>query len=39
MVPEELKKRMLFLDQGYEEEGIEPAFDWPEAAGERGKYM
>ena len=39
MVPEEMHERMLFLDQGYEDEGIEPAFDWPKAAGERGKYI
>ena len=39
MVPEELRDQMLFLDQGYEDEGIEPRFDWPAAAGERGKYI
>jgi hypothetical protein len=39
MVPEELRKRMIFIDAGYEDEGIKPTFDWPEAAGPRGHYI
>ncbi len=39
MVPKEDWKRNIFIDAGYEEEGIKPAFDWPEAAGPRGDYV
>ena len=39
MVPEESWDRMIFLDQGYEDEGIEPRFDWPKAAGPRSEYL
>ena len=38
MVPEELHKRMIFIDSGYEDEGVPDRFDWPEAAGPRGSY-
>lgn len=39
MVPKEDWKRNIFIDAGYEDEGIEPRFDWPEAAGPRTEYM
>ena len=39
MIPEKDWKRMIFMDAGYEDEGIQPRFDWPEAAGPRGDYM
>jgi hypothetical protein len=39
MASAEEKKRMLFVDEGYEDEGIQPKFDWPEAAGPRATYM
>jgi hypothetical protein len=38
MIPEKDHNRMIFMDQGYEDEGIQPAFDWPELAGPQGKY-
>ena len=39
MVSKEDHKRMIFMDAGYEDEGIPPRFDWPEAAGPRADYM
>jgi hypothetical protein len=39
MMSEDDKKRTLFIDAGYEDEGIKPAFDWPEEAGPRGDYV
>ena len=39
MVPREMWKKMIFIDSGYEDEGIESTFDWPEEAGPRGRYM
>jgi hypothetical protein len=39
MVPKDEHKRMIFMDAGYEDEGIQPAFDWPEEAGPRTRYM
>ena len=39
MVSKEDLKRMIFIDAGYEDEGIQPAMHWPEAAGPRGEYM
>ena len=33
LVSEEDQKHMLFVDNGYEDQGIKPAFHWPEAAG------
>ena len=38
MIPKEDWRRMIFIDAGYEDEGIEPKFDWPEAAGPPGDY-
>lgn len=39
MVPKEEHKRMIFMDAGYEDEGIQPAFDWPEEAGPETRYL
>jgi hypothetical protein len=39
IVPEKDWKRMIFIDEGYEDEGIEPKMDWPELAGPRTEYM
>ena len=39
MVPEELHKRMIFIDAGYEDEGIPHKFDWPEEAGPETRYI
>ena len=39
MMAKEDWKRTIFIDEGYEDEGIQPTFDWPEEAGPRGKYM
>jgi hypothetical protein len=39
MVPKKDHKRMIFVDEGYEDQGIKPVFDWPEAAGPRPDYM
>jgi hypothetical protein len=39
MVSKEDLKRMIFIDAGYEDEGIQPSMHWPEAAGPRGEYM
>jgi hypothetical protein len=33
------QKRNIFIDAGYEDEGIPARFDWPEAAGPRADYM
>lgn len=33
LISPEDQKHMLFVDNGYEDEGIKPAFYWPEAAG------
>jgi hypothetical protein len=33
LVSQEDLKRMIFVDNGYEDEGIKPAVHWPEAAG------
>ena len=39
MVPKDKWKYNIFIDAGYEDQGIKPVFDWPEAAGPRGDYM
>ena len=39
MIPEKDHDRMIFIDTGYEDEGIESRFDWPEKAGPRSEYM
>ena len=39
LVSEEDLKRMLFVNAGYEDEGIEPGFHWPEKAGPQAEYM
>ena len=39
MIPEKDRDRMIFVDEGYEDEGIKPKFDWPEKAGPRPDYM
>ena len=39
MVPKELHKRMIFIDSGYEDEGIPDTFDWPEEAGPKTRYI
>ncbi len=39
MIPEKDWDRMIFVDAGYEDEGIRPRFDWPEKAGPRADYM
>jgi hypothetical protein len=39
IVSKEDLKRMLFVDAGYEDEGIKPDMWWPEAAGPRPKVM
>jgi hypothetical protein len=39
MIPEEDRKRYIFLDMGYEDEGVENRFDWPEAAGLETRYI
>jgi hypothetical protein len=39
MVPAEDRKHTIFMDAGYEDEGIQPAFDWPEEAGPATRYM
>jgi hypothetical protein len=39
MIPEKDHDRMIFIDEGYQDEGIEPRFDWPEKAGPQGEYM
>jgi hypothetical protein len=36
MVPEEMWKRMIFINQGYDTD--EPELEWPEAAGPPGEY-
>jgi hypothetical protein len=39
MIPEKDRDRMIFIDAGYDDEGIEPKMDWPEKAGPRAEYM
>jgi len=39
MIPEKDRDRMIFVDAGYEDEGIKPKFDWPSKAGPRPDYM
>ena len=39
MVPKEEWKRTIFMDAGYEDEGIKPSFTWPEEAGPVTRYM
>jgi hypothetical protein len=39
MIPKELHKKTIFMDAGYEDEGIKPKFDWPEDAGPETRYM
>ena len=39
MIPEEDRRRYIFMDMGYEDEGIENKFDWPEAAGPETRYI
>jgi hypothetical protein len=39
MIPEKDRDRMIFIDAGYEDEGIESKMDWPEKAGPRAEYM
>jgi hypothetical protein len=39
MIPQKDRDRMIFVDAGYEEQGIPPKFDWPEKAGPRPDYM
>jgi hypothetical protein len=39
MVPKEEQGRNIFVDAGYEDEGIEPKFDWPEEAGPKTRYI
>ena len=39
LVSKEDLKRMLFVDNGYEDEGIKPAMHWPELAGPMPESM
>ena len=39
MIPEELHTRTIFMDAGYQDEGIEPSFHWPEEAGPETRYI
>jgi hypothetical protein len=39
MIPPKDRDCMIFVDAGYEEEGIKPGFEWPEKAGPRPDYM
>ena len=39
MIPEKDWSRYIFMDMGYEDEGIENKFDWPEAAGPETRYI
>jgi hypothetical protein len=39
MIPEKDHNRMIFINSGYEEEGIQSSFHWPELAGPQGDYM
>jgi hypothetical protein len=39
MIPAEDHKRTIFMDAGYEDEGIKPSFTWPEEAGPVTRYM
>lgn len=39
MIPKEQWTRTIFMDAGYEDEGIEPSFHWPEEAGPVTRYI
>ncbi len=39
MVPKEEWGRNIFMDAGYQDEGIEPSFTWPEEAGPETRYI
>jgi hypothetical protein len=39
IVSQEDLKRMLFVDAGYEDEGIQPSMHWPEKAGPKPENM
>lgn len=39
MIPVEDHKHTIFMDAGYEDEGIKPSFSWPEEAGPVTRYM
>ena len=39
MIPEKDHNRMIFMNSGYEDEGIQSSFHWPELAGPQGDYM
>ncbi len=39
MIPVKDHRRTIFIDEGYEDEGIQARFDWPEEAGPRGDYI
>jgi hypothetical protein len=39
MIPVEDHKRTIFMDAGYEDEGIKPSFNWPQEAGPETRYM
>ncbi|RQV93479.1 hypothetical protein EH220_08235 [bacterium] len=39
MIPAEDYKRTIFMDAGYEDEGIQPSFHWPEEAGPETRYI
>lgn len=39
MIPKDKHNSMIFLDEGYEDEGIESKFEWPDLAGPPDKYM
>ncbi len=39
MVPKDQWDRMIFIDAGYEDEGIKNNFEWPKAAGPQTRYI
>ena len=39
MIPVEDHKRTIFMDAGYEDEGIPPSFHWPERSCSVTRYM
>jgi hypothetical protein len=39
MIPEKDRNGMIFVDTGYQDEGIKPVFDWPENAGPPADYI
>jgi len=39
LVPKEKWDRTIFMDAGYEDEGIKPSFTWPKAAGPETRYI